>query len=77
MAKHAPLPIPKIITDDRMPIDAIALVSATDYVVMRGLRQDCTFPRCQLSLGHPSPHCLEWRSVYLMVDDDGNVLREL
>ena len=72
--------MPEIITDDRMPIDAIALVSATDYVVMRGLRHDCTFNGCQLSLGHPPPHCvvdLVRSGRYLIIDDNGKVLREI
>ena len=47
-----------------------------------GERQDCPFPLCQLSLGHPSLHCckpLQRRAhgVYLMVDDSGKILREL
>jgi hypothetical protein len=53
-------------------------------------RQDCTYPGCQLSLGHPPTHCCVWpsavmlsagryqrRAGYLMIDDNGNVLREL
>lgn len=48
---------------------------------------DCTYPGCQLSAGHPLPHCvgsstLEARrpgsgAEYWMVDDEGNVLRRL
>jgi hypothetical protein len=48
---------------------------------------DCTYPGCQLSAGHPPPHCCVWPSAvmlksgrpagYLMIDDNGNVLREL
>jgi hypothetical protein len=52
---------------------------------------DCTYPGCQLSAGHPPPHCCVWpsavmwdsngrgprRAGYLMIDDNGNVLREL
>jgi hypothetical protein len=43
-------------------------------------REDCAFPRCQLSLGHPPTHCCSSQSrpgLYLMVDDNGNVLREI
>jgi hypothetical protein len=44
-------------------------------------RQDCTFPGCQLSLGHPPPHCVttpaDSNTGYWMVDDDGKVLRRL
>jgi hypothetical protein len=50
-------------------------------------RQDCTYPGCQLSLGHPPPHCvgastLEARrpasgAEYWMVDDNGTVLRRI
>lgn len=45
-----------------------------------GLRHDCTFPGCQLSLGHPPPHCVadpDGADQYLMIDADGSVLRSL
>lgn len=91
MAKRAALPTPKIVTDDRMPVGAVALVSGDSvaaYVAgevhtfrLSSLtRADCAFPRCQLSLGHPPTHCCGSQSrpgVYLMVDDDGKILREL
>jgi hypothetical protein len=43
-------------------------------------RHDCDFPGCQLSAGHPPPHCVEdlLRSGrYLIIDDNGKVLREV
>jgi hypothetical protein len=39
---------------------------------------DCPVFGCQLSAGHPPPHCLPAAGGrYQMVDDNGNILREL
>lgn len=47
-------------------------------VIMRNLRHDCPFQLCQLSAGHPPPHCCtDGSGLYLMVDEDGRILREL
>lgn len=49
-----------------------------EMTALVGLRHDCTFPGCQLSAGHPPPHCLPAAGGrYQMVDDNGNILREL
>ncbi len=79
--------MPELVMDDRMPIDAVALVNPItgQRVVMTGLRHDCARPGCQLSLCHPLPHCVRVEEShtggstyhYAMVDDDGNVLRRL
>lgn len=43
-----------------------------------GLRHDCTFPGCQLSLGHPLPHCCVSPArpgAYLITEDNGHIIR--
>jgi hypothetical protein len=52
----------------------------TELELLRANR--CPFPGCQLSLGHPLPHCVIGRpdspespKPYLMIDGDGKVLR--
>lgn len=41
-------------------------------------RQDCHVFGCQLSLGHPLPHCcIAAGGRYQMVDEHGTILREL
>lgn len=45
-------------------------------------RHDCSFVygHCQLSRGHALPHCVpdpDGSGSYLMVDDDGRILREI
>lgn len=79
MGKRALFTKPRIVADARMP-DAIALVSGDSVHVIRSLRRhDCAFPGCQLSLGHPLPHCVlaPEGGRYQMMDEDHNVLREI
>lgn len=72
---------PPLPEDERLAlIESAFTVSGAVIRGVRTPRADCTFPGCQLSLGHPPPHCVadpDGADQYLMIDADGSVLRSL
>jgi hypothetical protein len=77
----------RVITDPRMPVDRVGLVyqnhdGELQALTITGLRHDCDYPWCQLSLGHPGDHIVPLdvnddspKRLLVIISQDGNVLR--
>lgn len=65
--------------EERREVAAAAGIEVHGAVMRNIAVPPCSFPSCQLSNGHPLPHCVKPANGthYLIMDDAGNVLRRL